>query len=112
MGRKDPYHGKRWMPCLYAEYYGQLKGIARKHGYALAVHGTLRKDLDLIAVAWIPKAKGPLQMLWEMTKYIGVNYTKKALIAHSGKKPHGRVAYTIVTGGGGYIDISVIPPKR
>jgi hypothetical protein len=27
-------------------------------------------------------------------------------------KPFGRKSYTIITGGGGYIDISIIPPKK
>lgn len=30
-----------------------MKEAARTHGFALAVHGSLRRDLDVIAVPWV-----------------------------------------------------------
>ena len=29
-----------------------LRFVARKHGYALTVHGSLGEDIDLVAVPW------------------------------------------------------------
>ena len=38
-----------------AALYPDLAEIAREHGYALAVHGSLARDFDLIAVPWREK---------------------------------------------------------
>ena len=30
----------------------KIRQIARKHGWAIGVHGSLKRDIDLIAVPW------------------------------------------------------------
>jgi hypothetical protein len=44
-----PIHVK---PSLYAYYFYDLKEIAAKYGYNLVLHGSLARDLDLIAIPW------------------------------------------------------------
>lgn len=112
MNNETPRHSNKWLPVLYATYYGILKNIAEQHGYALAIHGSFVRDMDLIAVPWIDTAKEPIEMIREMCKVVGWNEKN----FNGGKpwepvtsKPHGRIAYHIVTGGGGYVDISVMP---
>lgn len=39
--------------------YPVLAEIARKHGYALAVHGSLGRDFDMIAIPWKKEASDP-----------------------------------------------------
>lgn len=39
---------------LYEVLLAPLRAVARSHGYALAVHGSLARDIDLIAVPWRP----------------------------------------------------------
>lgn len=34
-------------PSYYAVLYAELRVVARAHGYALGLHGSLRRDLDL-----------------------------------------------------------------
>ena len=97
------------LPIMYASYYPMLKEIAIKYGYALAIHGSLTKDMDLIAVVWISRPRSYKRMIEEMRKKIGggyMNITSKG----KGNKPHGRKSFLIHSGGGGYLDISVIPP--
>ena len=101
---KKPHHGNKWMPVMYANYYGILKDIAEEHGYALAVHGTLDRDLDLIAVPWTEDASSPSVLIEAFCKSLG-----SQSVSTFEQKPHGRAAYSIITGGGGYIDISVMP---
>lgn len=108
MAKKDPHHGNKWMPCMYVTYYGMLKDIAMKHGYALAVHGTVTRDFDLIAVPWIERPKPVISMLKEFADVIGYCYKKEPYSLKS-KKNHGRMSYTFLTGSGGYIDLSVMP---
>jgi len=40
------------MKSFYQELIEPLKEVARSHGYALAVHGSMTRDFDLIAVPW------------------------------------------------------------
>ena len=86
----------------------KLTEVAREHGYAIGVHGSLRRDLDIIAVPWI-------------VEFSKAELLAKALqIAASGSwgswkinfKPHGRVCYSLFIGTGAYIDLSVmvVPP--
>lgn len=44
-----PIHAK---PSLYAFYFEVLKEIAVKYGYNLVLHGSMNRDLDLIAIPW------------------------------------------------------------
>ena len=39
-------------PGLYCMYYEHLKQIALHYGFNLVVHGSMDRDLDLIAIPW------------------------------------------------------------
>ncbi|MDL2342543.1 hypothetical protein QOL99_00070 [Deinococcus sp. MIMF12] len=77
------------------------------HGYALAVHGSLHRDLDLIAVAWTEEACSPEELVEMLCQHEG--------LIHAGgwaQKPHGRVGVTLLTRDWNKpIDLSIIPPK-
>lgn len=105
-----PHHGHKWMPVMYANYYGLLMSAARECGYSLAVHGTVNRDLDLIAVPWVEEAQKPEELLRKFCRILGAEMKPNGEPAYDVKeeKPHNRVAYSIITGGGGYIDLSII----
>ena len=98
----------KWLPIIYANYYPILRSIAFEHGYALALHGSLVNDMDLIAVPWSDDAEEPLKMLAAMCMALGRHDLGEPFDSQ-GEKPHGRIAYTIIAGGGGYLDISIMP---
>ncbi len=104
------YHGNKWMPALYANFFGILKDVAREYGYALAIHGTLNRDLDLVAVPWVEDVKPHLEMFAAFRERLGIVREDGAVFDSVEEKPHGRIGYTIGTGGGGYLDIAVFPP--
>lgn len=86
-----------------------FKLVCREHGYALGEHGTKRRDLDLIAVPWTPKAILSGALLKHLAEVEGVVYA-----ADPSGKPHGRIAVTYgirITKPGDprYIDLSVFP---
>ncbi len=94
---------------------------ARSKGYALAVHGTLRRDIDLVAVPWTDAACGPDELAQHITESLiksDASYEQSWEIAAKSReeKPHGRVAWSIPlkwkhqTGAGMYVDLSVSPP--
>lgn len=105
-------------PTLYAAMYPELVRIAKAHGYALAVHGSMTRDFDLIAVPWTAEAGDPQPMIDEMKHAMGgvyVHHDVDHLVADGrpSDKPHGRRAWSIhlTTKGadGPYIDLSVMP---
>ena len=102
---------KHCKPSIYACYYAILKEVAYEHGYALALHGSLIRDLDLIAVPWVDKPKSAISMLRAFGDKLGSVYKGKKPYATKAKKSHGRVAYTIPSGIG-YLDISVLSRTR
>lgn len=82
--------------------------VGKKCGYAVAHHGSLARDIDLVAIPWTDNAKP--------TEYL-VNSIVAAVQgwinpAHPNpvQKPHGRLAWSIhLLGYGTYIDLSVMP---
>jgi hypothetical protein len=89
------------------------KGAARL-GYALAVHGSCNRDLDLVAIPWIDDAEDEkllVEMICKETKKIvGIAYIPPG-IKFPRKKPFRRYGWSICLGYGKncpYIDLSVI----
>lgn len=112
---KKPTHAK---PSLYAYYFYYLKEIAVEYGYNLVLHGSLNRDLDLIAIPWEEKIGNVDEMIEEFAKFMG------GLVMEQSEEskhcfPHGRVSYVINLNRAGkwnnyqdakyYIDISVTP---
>lgn len=49
--------------AAYAALYPMLLQIAKDHGYSLAVHGSIHRDLDLVAIPCIEEAEDPLKLI-------------------------------------------------
>ena len=49
----------------------KIRAIAKKHGWAVGVHGTLMRDIDLIAVPWSWEAKSWQKVFIEIEREIG-----------------------------------------
>jgi hypothetical protein len=77
-------------PGLYALFYEHLKQIAESYGYNLVVHGSLHRDLDLIAIPWSDTPSPEQKMILDFQEYL----TGKTE-AGSDKQPH----YTTLPGG-------------
>ena len=81
--------------------------LAREYGYAIAVHGSLQRDLDLIAVPWSDVASDAEELVQAICHTTGGFILEGQDDATP--KPHGRLAYNIHLGAGLYIDLSVMP---
>lgn len=94
-----PTHAK---PSLYAYYFLQLKEIAIEYGYNLVVHGSMNRDLDLIAIPWVDDPKDEFEMINALAKYItGYTSDQKETYLHK-ILPGGRGSYVINLNRGGY----------
>src|SRR6185369_13919559 len=120
MGKKQLCDPSPARGAAYVALYPMLVQIARRHGYALAVHGSLHRDFDLIAVPWVEEASDPLTLIKAIKKATRTvtsheEFDHLVKDCQPGQKPHGRVAYSLhVTNHGmygGYLDISVMPKQ-
>lgn len=94
-----------YSPVYAAALYPELAVIARRHGYALAVHGSLRRDIDLIAVPWVQSPSEPQAVVDAFCAEFWIRQ-----IGAPQEKPHGRRAWTITVGHGECsIDLSFVP---
>lgn len=85
-----------------------LREVARRHGYALAVHGSLSYDIDLLAVPWHAMATSPESLADAIQAAVkAISGTSK--MEGPEKKPLGRLAWSFHMGGGPYVDLSVMP---
>lgn len=87
-----------------------IKHIAKRLGYAVAWHGSLARDLDLIAVPWTENAQ-PVDVLVDAIKEaIGGTYTSAQV--NPALRPHGRLSFAMNLLGAAnvYVDLSVFPP--
>lgn len=85
---------------------------ARQQGYAIGTHGTLARDIDLIAVPWTKDAVDAETLIKRIKQNIG-GWANPGDKEQPERKPHGRLAWSIhILGTPAYLDISVMPPTQ
>lgn len=110
-------------PGLYTIFYEHLKDIAKEYGYNLVPHGSMDRDLDLIAIPWVDNPRDEILMIQDFQEYLtGIKTTN---LKHDGILPGGRKSYIINLNRGDkngewmrfadeqyYLDISVTPLNK
>lgn len=95
--------------------YRILAQCARRHGYALAVHGSLLRDVDLVAIPWVPRCKAPSTLVKAIHGIVRAMAGRDQIYVRMNKapesKPHGRLAWFIYFSAKAYLDLSVTPRK-
>lgn len=100
---------------VYAAIIPVIQEIGRDHGYAIAVHGSMATDLDLLACPWTIEATDAETLV----NAIHTHFQCMCFVRMEGQpeaKPHGRLAWSMhfnpehdLPHGGPYLDISVMP---
>ena len=101
----------RWVTR--SEAIDAIREAARPLGYAVAVHGSLRRDVDLVAVPWVDAAAAAEDLITAVcTALPGGGHVN----GPPADKPHLRRAWSIIAlaadpwdQDGWYIDLSVLP---
>lgn len=114
---------------VYACLYPGLCDVARSHGYALAIHGTVTSDLDLVAIPWVPEAAAPETLKDALMAHISAcgyadllrrdglceDHVQQIIArpenadADYTAKPHGRRAWNLYLEAGSRVDLSIMP---
>jgi hypothetical protein len=92
---EKPIHAR---PSLYAYYFQILKEIAQDHGYNLVLHGSLNRDMDLIAIPWQQTIKPYHEMMDKFMEVLGGRYLQDS----ESITYHGRIHYVINLNRGEY----------
>jgi hypothetical protein len=113
---EKPIHVK---PSFYAFCFEELKVIAKEYGYNLVLHGSMNRDLDLIAIPWTDEPKDEFEMIKEFSMYLTGFFSNQKEHYLFSVLPGKRKAYVIDLNRGGkwnnyqdgqyYLDISVTP---
>jgi hypothetical protein len=106
---------KRELRRIYIEVIPTIRKVARRAGYAIGVHGSLTRDLDLIAAPWRADCveAGELARLIEsaVAQYKHDRAHFESVRKNFTEKPHGRRSFSIHLGIYAYIDLSVMPRR-
>ena len=97
---------------------GRIREVARELGYAVAVHGSRKRDLDLIAAPWTVEADDPLTLVDTLCERLSLrprmgNDGENGSSSNPECKPYGRIGWSLTSEDGplgcDYIDLSVVP---
>lgn len=100
-------HARQKQPAVaYACLYQRLAQVARDHGYALAMHGSLVADLDLVAVPWIFDAVSDVELATALAAAAPGTLHQDGW---TDVRPGGVRKHIIHLGGGPYLDLCVTP---
>lgn len=94
----------------YARIFTIARLLAWQEGYALAMHGSFTRDLDLVAIPWADKVCDPEHLV---CRILGACENLRSQHSNPGVKPHGRKVWTLIFAGFGdprFVDLSIFPP--
>lgn len=113
-------------PHFYSVCFSALQEIAKNLGYNLVIHGSMNRDMDLVAIPWVDNPHSHIELIESFVDYLGAykhqeeNLDRKKLLYGFNILPGGRSCYIInLNRGGGiynsyqdeqyYLDISITP---
>ncbi len=93
----------------YGRIYTMVRKLAWEEGYAIGLHGSFTRDLDLIAVPWDDGRNcKPAKLVARILQATGM----KEAHGNPGAKPHGRLVWTLLLpefGDPRFVDLSIMP---
>jgi len=92
----------------YGRVYTIIRKLAWDEGYAVGLHGSFTRDLDLMAVPWTEHACEPQHLINRIVDATDL----RSLSSNPGTKPHGRLAWTFVFktfADPRFVDLSILP---
>ena len=99
-----------YAPFYAGALYPKLAEVFVQHGYALAVHGSMARDFDLIAIPWVECPAEPDVVIDAICGRFAIECYRED--TNPVQKPHGRLSYYVIVGFGTCgLDISFMPIK-
>ena len=95
-------------PAFYASMYEDIRKCAMDLGWAVALHGSLKSDMDIMAMPWTNDAVLFTKLVCSISRLFDGNSMSELYSISYNEKPHGRIVATIPIFGDFYLDISTI----
>lgn len=99
-------------PAFYASMYEDIRKCAMDLGWAVALHGSLASDMDVMAMPWTDTATNFETLVVAIVSL----FDKNEMVHHRSidyfSKPHGRTVATIPIWEDFYLDISTIDTRK
>lgn len=92
--------------AFYAAMWDDIRQCAMDCGWAVALHGSLNSDMDIMAMPWVQEACSFERLIKEIVKLFNKNKLAENFRITYGEKPWGRVVATIPIWADFYLDIS------
>jgi hypothetical protein len=95
------------MAPIYACMYPELAEQARSAGWALAVHGTMGRDFDLVYVPWVRDPVSPKTVVQKACNFFAIEQFGEPVTTY-----HGRQIFTVnLRFGEAFLDMSFMPTE-
>lgn len=109
----DKNHEFGSLVCIYSQILPKIRAAGREMGYAIAIHGSMARDLDLLAVPWVEDARPAEELVAFIAEavsgYVIGDVESRGGVDTPTVQPHGRRSWNICWGGNAFVDLSVMP---
>ena len=95
---------------FYTVLWPHFRQTALDCGWALALHGSMASDMDMMAMPWVEDAKPIDELIQKLSDCIDGTIWKDNHFKPYYGKPHNRVVYSLSIFCDFYIDLSIINP--
>ncbi|MGN1158346.1 MAG: hypothetical protein ACI4TK_19410 [Agathobacter sp.] len=95
-------------PAFYAAMWDDIRKCAMDYGWAVALHGSLASDMDIMAMPWTESAVSFPQLVCYIAELFDGNKLSENYSITYYEKPHNRVVATIPIWADFYLDVSAI----
>lgn len=99
-------------PAFYASIYEDIRQCAMDCGWAVALHGSLSSDMDIMALPWTDQAATFEELVKKIQLLFDDNSIAELYSITYSEKPHGRTVATIPIWGDFYLDISTVDIRK
>lgn len=93
---------------FYACMWNDIRQCAMDCGWAVALHGSLNSDMDIMAMPWVTDAVSFEELIKNISELFTDNYISENYSITYNEKPHNRIVATIHIFADFYLDISSI----
>ena len=94
--------------AFYACMWDDIRQCAMDNGWAVALHGSLNSDMDIMAMTWVEDVVPFEELIKKISELFVGNIGSENYFITYNEKPHNRVVATIPIFADFYLDISTI----
>lgn len=94
--------------AFYASVWNDIRQCAMDNGWAVALHGSLASDMDIMAMPWVEDAVPFEDLAKKISELFTGNSLSERFFLTYGEKARNRVVATIPICGSFYLDVSSI----